>query len=76
MQTKLEQEDSVQEFQGFNKPLEKPWTQEWKEFLYNQEQGTVMGRNGKSWGEYLVPLWATRPGLSLPSPRPPVLPRP
>lgn len=51
MATKLEQEDSVQEFTGFLKPVEVPALQQWKDFFYNPEKGTVMGRNGQSWGE-------------------------
>ena len=53
MQTKLEQEDSVNEFHGFEKPVDIPALQQWKNFFYDKEKGTVMGRTGLSWGEFL-----------------------
>ncbi|KAK3927340.1 Sodium/potassium-transporting ATPase subunit beta-2 [Frankliniella fusca] len=54
MKTKLEQDDSVQEFQGFFKPAEVPALQQWKDFFYNKEEGKVMGRTGSSWGKIIL----------------------
>jgi hypothetical protein len=45
-------DEDVYEF-PYRKPEELGWVEEWKKEIWNPETRQVLGRTGKSWGEFM-----------------------